>query len=165
MVNIWIQSSALRSSFSVFGEKFSIMRTFASYSGGTCTPASIMVRSAALKNSRARSWRPRVAISTAWLTNSGRESISSCAMNDPIDTPTTRTGPPTSSSISVAVSATMVSVVNALAFSVAPTPRLSKVMVRNPARRKAGTWCRCQVRPAPPRPAMKSTGSPVPRSS
>ena len=29
---------------------------------------------------RARSWRPRVAINAAWLTNSGRASINSCAM-------------------------------------------------------------------------------------
>lgn len=60
-------------------------------------------------------------------------------MNAPIETPTTRVGPPTNSSMRDTVSATMVSVVNPLAFSVAPTPRLSNVMVRKPARRNAGT--------------------------
>ena len=51
-------------------------------------------------------------------------------MNDPIDTPTTRTGPPTTFSIRDAVSDTTCSVVKPLAFSVAPTPRLSKVITR-----------------------------------
>ena len=49
-------------------------------------------------------------------------------MKAPIDTATMRTGAASSFSISAAVSATMVSVVNPLAFSVAPTPRLSNVM-------------------------------------
>ena len=94
------------------------------------TPASAISRSAVRKKSRARSWRPRVAISTAWLTSSGRASISSWAMNEPIDTATMRTGPTSSFSISAAVSATICSVVNPSAISVAPMPRLSNVMTR-----------------------------------
>ena len=130
MVNMSSQSATARSSLRVLGEKFSSTRILASYSGGTAIPASISARSARLKNVRARSCRPRVAISTAWLTRSGRTSISSWAMNDPIDTPTIRTGPPTSCSMSAAVSPTMVSVVKPPAFSVAPMPRLSNVMTR-----------------------------------
>ena len=71
-----------------------------------------------------------MAISTVWVTSSGRASISSWAMNEPIDTATMRTGPMPSCSISAAVSATMLSVVNPSALAVAPTPRLSKVMTR-----------------------------------
>jgi len=41
-----------------------------------------------------------------------------------------RTGPTPIDSISAAVSATMLSVVNPSAFAVAPTPRLSNVMTR-----------------------------------
>jgi len=106
-----------------------------------------------------------VAISTAALTSSGRDTMSSAAMNAPMDTPTTRAGAASSDSISAAVSATIVCVVNPSAFSVAPTPRLSNVMTRYPAAKNAGTWCGCQVRPTPPRPAMKTTGSPAPWSS
>ena len=51
-------------------------------------------------------------------------------MNAPIDSATTRVGPPTSSSMIAAVSATICSVENPSAFSVAPMPRLSKVMQR-----------------------------------
>ena len=69
-------------------------------------------------------------ISTASLTSSGRASISSWAMYAPIDNATTRAGPPTSSSMIAAVSATICSVENPSAFSVAPMPRLSKVMQR-----------------------------------
>ena len=71
-----------------------------------------------------------MAINTVWVTSSGRVSISSWAMNEPIDTATMRTGPMPSYSISAAVSATMVSVVKPSAPAVAPTPRLSKVMTR-----------------------------------
>ena len=83
--------------------------------------------------------RPRVPISTAELTSSGRASISSWAMNAPIDIPTMRAGATFRPSISAAVSATMVSVENPCAFSVAPIPRLSNVMTRYPAARNAGT--------------------------
>ena len=86
-------------------------------------------------------------------------------MNAPIDIATTRVGPPITDSMSSAVSPTICSVVNPSAFSVAPTPRLSKVTQRYPAATNAGTWWMCQVRPAPPVPAMKSTGSPEPLSS
>ena len=72
--------------------------------------------------------RPRVAISTAALTSSGRATMSSWAMNEPIDTATMRAGAAPRHSISAAVSATMVCVVKPSAFSVAPMPRLSKVM-------------------------------------
>ena len=82
------------------------------------------------KNSRARSWRPRVAIKAAWLTNSGRASINSCAMYEPIEVATSRTGPRSSYSINLAVSATIVAVVKPSAFAVAPTPLLSNVMTR-----------------------------------
>ena len=60
-------------------------------------------------------------------------------MKDPIDTPTTRTGPPTTLLINDAVSATAWSVEKPMAFSVAPMPRLSNVMQRKPARWNAGT--------------------------
>ncbi|CKR42679.1 Uncharacterised protein [Mycobacterium tuberculosis] len=80
-----------------------------------------------------------MAISTAELTSSGATTMSSCAMNAPIDTPTTRAGAMSRVSISAAVSATMVCVVKPSAFSVAPMPRLSNVMHRYPAARKAGT--------------------------
>ena len=60
----------------------------------------------------------------------GRDNISSCAMNAPIDTATTRVGPPITVSMIPAVSATICSVVNPDASSVAPTPRLSKVTQR-----------------------------------
>ena len=73
-------------------------------------------------------------MSTAADTRSGLASISSWAMNEPIDTDTTRTGPASSFSISLAVSKTTCSVVKPCAFSVAPTPRLSNVMTRYPAR-------------------------------
>ncbi len=65
--------------------------------------------------------------------------MSSCAMNEPIDTDTIRAGAAFRDSISAAVSATMVCVVKPWAFSVAPIPRLSKVMQRYPAARNAGT--------------------------
>ena len=71
-----------------------------------------------------------MAISTAELTRSGRATISSCAMNEPIDTATMRTGAASSFSISAAVSATICSVPNPSAFSVAPMPRLSNVIAR-----------------------------------
>jgi hypothetical protein len=71
-----------------------------------------------------------VAINTAVLTSSGLATISSWAMNAPIDTATMCAGATLSFSISAAVSATMVSVVKPSAFSVAPMPRLSKVMQR-----------------------------------
>ena len=51
-------------------------------------------------------------------------------MKEPIDTPTIRAGAASSDSISAAVSATMVCSVKPSAFSVAPIPRLSKVMQR-----------------------------------
>ena len=47
-----------------------------------------------------------------------------------------RAGPAPSDSISAAVSATMVCVVNPSAFSVAPIPRLSKVMHAVSSRQK-----------------------------
>ena len=87
-------------------------------------------RSATRKNSRARSCRPRVAINTAWLTKSGRASISSWAMYEPIEVATIRTGATSSFSINRAVSATIIAVVNLSALAVAPTPLLSKVMTR-----------------------------------
>ena len=93
-------------------------------------PASANSRSAARKKSRVRSWRPRVAISTAERTSSGRATISSCAMNEPIDTATIRTGAASSFSISAAVSATICSMPNPSACSVAPIPRLSNVIAR-----------------------------------
>ena len=80
-----------------------------------------------------------MAISTAALTRSGRATMSSWAMNEPIDTPTMRAGAAPSDSISAAVSATIVCVVKPSAFSVAPIPRLSKVMQRYPAAKNAGT--------------------------
>ena len=93
MVNMSIQSRTALSSLSVLGEKLSSSRTFASYFGGSSIPDSRSSYSAARKKSRVRSSRPRVAISTAADTRSGRASISSWAMNDPIDTATMRTGP------------------------------------------------------------------------
>ncbi len=60
-------------------------------------------------------------------------------MNAPMETPTIRAGAAPSDSISAAVSATIVCVVNPSALSVSPTPRLSNVMQRYPAARKAGT--------------------------
>ena len=110
MVNMSIQSRTATSSFSVFGEKLSSRRTFASYAGGSSTPDSASSTSAARKKSRVRSCRPRVAINTAELTSSGLATISSWAMNAPIDTATMRAGATSSFSISAAVSATMVSV-------------------------------------------------------
>jgi hypothetical protein len=71
-----------------------------------------------------------VAINTAVLTSSGLATISSCAMNAPIDTATMCAGAASSFSISAAASATMVSVVKPSAFSVTPMPRLSNVMQR-----------------------------------
>lgn len=137
--NIAIQSATAVSSLSVLREKFSSRRIFASYDAGSATPPSASSASASRKNCRARSIRPRVPISTAALTSSGRASMSSWAMKAPIDIPTMRAGAAFSPSISAAVSATMVSVVNPCAFSVAPMSRLSKVMTRYPAARKAGT--------------------------
>ena len=130
MVNMSIQSRTATSSLSVFGEKLSSSRIFASNSGGSSTPESASSRSAVRKNSRVRSWRPRVAISTAERTRSGRASISSWAMNEPIETATMRAGAASSFSISAAVSATICSMPNPSACSVAPMPRLSKVIAR-----------------------------------
>ena len=56
-----------------------------------------------------------------------------------MDAPTMRAGATFRDSISAAVSATMVCVVKPPAFSVAPMPRLSKVIHRYPAARNAGT--------------------------
>lgn len=83
--------------------------------------------------------RPRVPIRTAALTRSGRASMSSWVMKAPIDIPTMRAGAAFSPSISATVSATIVCVEKPSAFSVAPIPRLSKVMTRYPAARNAGT--------------------------
>ena len=80
-----------------------------------------------------------MAINTAAVTNSGRATMSSWAMYEPIDTPTMRAGPAFSDSMIAAVSATMVCVVKPSAFSVEPIPRLSKVMQRYPAAWNAGT--------------------------
>ena len=74
------------------------------------TPASDSSASASRKNCRARSIRPRVPISTAALTRSGRASMSSWVMKAPIDIPTMRAGAALSPSISATVSATIVCV-------------------------------------------------------
>ena len=129
-VNMSIQSAITVSSLMVRGEKFSSTRTLAAYSGGSSIPASSSICSATRKFSRVRSTRPRVPISTARVTRSGRASISSWAMNPPIDIPTTRAGPPATSSISPMVSASICTVEKPPVFSVAPMPRLSKVMQR-----------------------------------
>ena len=109
------------------------------------------------------SWRPRVAIRTAWLTSSGRASISSWAMYAPIDIPATRrTGPPTTASMIVAVSPTMVASGEPRAFSVAADAAVVEGDAPVVGPLEGGIWKEVPGASGAPRPAMNSTGSLAP---
>ena len=82
-----------------------------------------------------------VPMTTANRTRSGRSRQSSCAINEPIDRPTSATGGSQTASISSAVSSANPRNVHGTGAShvAAPIPRLSNVVLRK-APWKYGTW-------------------------
>jgi hypothetical protein len=102
-----IQSANAASSLRVRGDSEMRACNTAAYRSGSRMPTSSRSISARARAARSVSVRPRVAMRTAWLTNSGRARASSWATKAPREVPTSRQGARFRRSMSPATSSTV----------------------------------------------------------